>query len=108
MKNIFCMAILAILLSLLCVATFTVNAAEEEYTYVYVNSETGIDATGNGAFPDNPLKTWTWGVKYGNNRNVGTLVVVFTNEYHFNTSPTEAVHDYPIIFTTNDGEMRIV
>ena len=104
MKNIFRMAFLVMLASLFCGATVVANALEEDYTYVYVNSETGIDASGNGDSPDNPLKTWTWGIKYGQKEKVGTLVVVFTNEYHFNSSPSEVAHDYPIIFTTNDGK----
>ena len=103
MKKLFCIAFLVTFVLLLCMATFVVHAAED-YTYVYVNSEIGNDVVGNGSTPESPLKTWTWGVKYGKNASVGTLVVVFTNEYHFNTSPNEAAHDYPIIITTNDGK----
>ncbi|MBR5012167.1 MAG: hypothetical protein IKY12_06365, partial [Clostridia bacterium] len=101
MKNVFRFAFFAIIVLALCFAV-TVNAAED-YTYVYVNSEIGQDISGNGYSPESPLKTWTWGVKYGQNKNVDTLVVVFTNEYHFSTSPNEAVHDYKIIITTHDG-----
>ncbi len=102
MKKIFRIVFSVMLVSLLC--GISVNAAEDGYTYVYVNSETGRDAAGCGESPENPLKTWTWGVKYGKTANADTLVVVFTNEYHFNSSPTEAEHSYPIIFTTNDGK----
>ncbi len=104
MKRILYAVALAMLLLLACAMTFSVGAKEADYTYVYVNSETGRDVSGNGDSPQNPLKTWTWGVNYGKDREVGTLVVVFTNEYHFKSSPTEAAHDYPIILTSNDGK----
>ncbi|MBQ9428753.1 MAG: family 43 glycosylhydrolase [Clostridia bacterium] len=103
MKNLFYIRLFAVLALMLCTALFAAETEKREYTYVYVNSETGRDAAGNGSAPDRPLKTWTWGVKYGQTHSVDTLVVVFTNEYHFNTSPSEAAHDYPIIFTTRDG-----
>ncbi|MBE6679773.1 MAG: hypothetical protein E7598_04540, partial [Ruminococcaceae bacterium] len=78
-------------------------SAQENVTYYYVNSETGVDNIECGSV-DAPVKTFTYALNLANrNRVEGELVVVFQNSYTFVKTVNEVAHpDYSVKLTAKD------